>query len=198
MQIKRQYPEVQYQSILRKPAVPKKARQSRTVSWKTITQAVGGEVPEELELWRTSLAEMLHSMNPYAFERLVMLLLREGGFPQVRVTKKSGDGRIDGTGKLHINGIFSFNVAFQCKRYTGSVAAGDIRNFRGSLTTDIEKGICITTGSFTHAARKEALNAGKQQIDLFDGEEFIDKLIEYRLDATEKTIYFVDKRFGKI
>lgn len=189
---------MQYQSILRKPAVPKKARQSQTVSWKTITQAVGGEVPEELELWRTSLAEMLHSMNPYAFERLVMLLLREGGFPQVRVTKKSGDGRIDGTGKLHINGIFSFNVAFQCKRYTGSVAAGDIRNFRGSLTTDIEKGICITTGSFTHAARKEALNAGKQQIGLFDGEEFIDKLIEYRLDATEKTIYFVDKRFGKI
>ena len=198
MQIKRQYPEVQYQSILRKPAVPKKARQSRTVSWKTITQAVGGEVPEELELWRTSLAEMLHSMNPYAFERLAMLLLREGGFTQVRVTKKSGDGRIGGTGKLHINGIFSFNVAFQCKRYTGSVAAGDIRNFRGSLTTDIEKGICITTGSFTHAARKEALNAGKQQIDLFDGEEFIDKLIEYRLDVTEKTIYFVDKRFGKI
>lgn len=117
-----------------------------------------------------------------------------GWFPQVRVTKKSGDGRI----KLHINGIFSFNVAFQCKRYTGSVAAGDIRNFRGLLTTDIEKGICITTGSFTHAARKEALNAGKQQIDLFDGEEFIDKLIEYRLDVTEKTIYFVDKRFGKI
>lgn len=121
-----------------------------------------------------------------------------GWFSPSPCNKKSGDGRIDGTGKLHINGIFSFNVAFQCKRYTGSVAAGDIRNFRGSLTTDIEKGICITTGSFTHAARKEALNAGKQQIGLFDGEEFIDKLIEYRLDATEKTIYFVDKRFGKI
>lgn len=134
-------------------------------------------------------------MDPYAFERLSMLLLRECGFSQVSVTKKSGDGGIDGTGKLRINGIFSFNVAFQCKRFVGSVSAGDIRDFRGSLTTDIEKGVFITTGTFTKAARDEASNAGKQQIDLIDGEEFINKLIEYRLGVREKTIYEVDKSF---
>lgn len=155
----------------------------------------GIDAPEELEPWKTELADTLHNMNPYAFERLAMLLLRECGFSQVRVTKKSGDGGIDGTGKWRINGIFSFNVAFQCKRYTGSVSAGDIRDFRGSLTTDIEKGIFITTGTFTRAAREEASNAGKQQIDLIDGTEFIGKLIEYRLGVTEKTIYEVDKTF---
>lgn len=155
----------------------------------------GIDAPEELEPWKTELADTLHNMNPYAFERLAMLLLRECGFSQVRVTKKSGDGGIDGTGKLRINGIFSFNVAFQCKRYTGSVSAGDIRDFRGSLTTDIEKGIFITTGTFTRAAREEASNAGKQQIDLIDGTEFIGKLIEYRLGVTEKTIYEVNKAF---
>ena len=155
----------------------------------------GIDSPEELEPWKTELADTLHNMNPYAFERLAMLLLRECGFSQVRVTKKSSDGGIDGTGKLRINGIFSFNVAFQCKRYTGSVSAGDIRDFRGSLTTDIEKGIFITTGTFTRAAREEASNAGKQQIDLIDGTEFIEKLIEYRLGVTEKTIYEVDKAF---
>ena len=153
------------------------------------------EIPEELEPWRTELAETLHSMDPYAFERLSMLLLRECGFSQVSVTKKSGDGGIDGTGKLRINGIFSFNVAFQCKRFVGSVSAGDIRDFRGSLTTDIEKGVFITTGTYTKAARDEASNAGKRQIDLIDGEEFINKLIEYRLGVREKTIYEVDKSF---
>ena len=153
------------------------------------------EIPEELEPWRTELAETLHSMNPYAFERLAMLLLRECGFSQVSVTKKSGDGGIDGTGKLRINGIFSFNVAFQCKRFIGSVSAGVIRDFRGSLTTDIEKGVFITTGTFTKAAREEASNAGKQQIDLIDGEEFINKLIEYRLGVREKVVYEVDKSF---
>lgn len=154
-------------------------------------------VPEELEPWRVELAETLHNMDPFAFERLSMLLLRECGFSQVSVTKKTGDGGIDGTGKLRINGIFSFNVAFQCKRFIGSVSAGDIRDFRGSLTTDIEKGVLITTGTFTKAAREEASNAGKQQIDLIDGEEFINKLIEYGLGVKEKTIYEVDKTFFK-
>ena len=153
------------------------------------------DLPEELEPWKIELAETLHNMNPYAFEKLAMLLLRECGFSQVSVTKKSGDGGIDGTGKLKINGIFSFNVAFQCKRYIGSVTAGDIRDFRGSLTTDIEKGIFITTGTFTRDARKEASNPGKQQIDLIDGEEFINKLIEYRLGVKEKLVYEVDKTF---
>lgn len=153
------------------------------------------EIPEELKPWRSELAEALHNMNPYAFERLSMLLLRECGFSQVSVTKKSGDGGIDGIGKLRINGIFSFNVAFQCKRFIGSVSAGDIRDFRGSLTTDIEKGVFITTGTFTKAARGEASNAGKQQIDLIDGEEFIDKLIEYRLGVRERITYEVDKSF---
>lgn len=149
----------------------------------------------DTEPWRAELAETLHNMNPYAFERLAMLLPRECGFTQVSVTKKSGDGGIDGTGKLRINGIFNFNVAFQCKRFKGSVSAGDIRDFRGSLTTDIEKGVFITTGTFTKAAREEASNARKQQIDLIDGEEFINKLIEYGLGVKEKTIYEVDKSF---
>lgn len=155
----------------------------------------GIDSSEELEPWKVELADTLHNMNPYAFERLAMLLLRECGFSPVHVTKKSGDGGIDGTGKLRINGIFSFNVAFQCKRYIGSVSAGDVRDFRGSLTTDIEKGIFITTGTFTRAAREEASTAGKQQIDLIDGTEFIGKLIEYGLGVTEKTIYEVDKVF---
>lgn len=155
----------------------------------------GLEPPSELESWRNELSEILHNMNPYKFEKLAQLLLRECGFTQVTVTKKSNDGGIDGSGKLRINGIFSFNVAFQCKRYTGNVSAADIRDFRGSLTTDIEKGVLITTGSFTKAAREEACNAGKQQIDLIDGEELINKLIEFGIGVNERTIYEIDYNF---
>ena len=159
------------------------------------TEHIEESIPDELEPWINELAETLHRMNPYAFERLSQLLLRECGFTQVNVTKKSGDGGIDGIGKLRINGIFSFNVAFQCKRYKNSVSAGDIRDFRGSLTTDIEKGVFITTGTFTKSAREEASNSGKQQIDLIDGEEFINKLIEYRIGVKEERIFTVDNKF---
>lgn len=153
------------------------------------------EYPEELKPWREILAEILQNMDPYGFERLAQRVLRESGFTQVEVTKKSGDGGIDGTGKLKINGFFSFNVAFQCKRYRGAVGAPEIRDFRGSLTTDVEKGVMITTGTFSKAAKEEASKQGKQQIDLIDGEEFISKIAEYGIGVRPVTTYEVDEEF---
>lgn len=153
------------------------------------------DMPEEIRPWRKKLYDVLVNMNPYAFERLAQRVLRECGFTQVEVTKKSGDGGIDGTGKLRINGIFSFNIAFQCKRYQGIVSAGDIRDFRGSLTTNIEKGVFITTGSFSKSAVEEASSPGKQQIDLIDGEEFITKLAEFGIGVKEVKDYEVNEEF---
>ena len=153
------------------------------------------EYPDELKPWREQLGDILKNMDPYGFERLSQRVLRECGFSQVEVTKKSGDGGIDGTGKLKINGIFSFNVAFQCKRYDGVVGAPAIRDFRGSLTTNIEKGVLITTGTFSKAAREEAASPGKQQINLVDGEDFINMIAEYGIGVKEVKTYEIDESF---
>lgn len=153
------------------------------------------EVSDEERSWERRLAGILMEMNPYGFEKLAQRLLRECGFSQVAVTKKSGDGGIDGNGKLKVNGILTFNVAFQCKRYKGVVGAADIRDFRGSLTTDIEKGIFITTGTFSKAARDEAVSPGKQQIDLIDGEELIQKLAEYNIGLHPVNSYEIDEEY---
>lgn len=145
--------------------------------------------------WRERITDILQHLDPYAFERLAQRLLRECGFSDVQVTKRSGDGGIDGTGKLRIQGIFSFNVAFQCKRYKGQVGASAIRDFRGSLGTNIEKGVLITTGAFTKAAKEEASSEGKRLIDLMDGEELINKLAEYGIGLNEVKSYEVDEDF---
>lgn len=101
-------------------------------------------------------------MDPYGFERLAQRVLRECGFVQVEVTKykKSGDGGIDGTGKLKINGIFSFNVAFQCKRYKGTVSAGDIRDFRGSYY-GYRKGSVYNHRGIYKSSKGRGLKSGK-------------------------------------
>ena len=173
----------------------RKKAQNTTTSIEKQMENAGVEIPEEVRLWRKKLQDVIQNMDPYGFERLTQRLLRECGFTQVEVTKKSGDGGIDGTGKLRINGIFSFNIAFQCKRYHGVVGAGDIRDFRGSLTTNIEKGVFITTGSFSKAATEEASAPGKQQIDLIDGEEFITKLAEFGIGVHEIKDYEIDEEY---
>lgn len=155
----------------------------------------GIDLPEEIKPWRTKLHDILLNMNPFAFERLTQRLLRECGFSQVEVTKKSGDGGIDGFGKLMINGLFSFKVAFQCKRYNGTVPASDIRDFRGSLTTDVEKALFITTGSFSKPAKEEAMTQGKIQIDLIDGEEFMNRLAEFQIGVKPITDYDIDELY---
>lgn len=76
-------------------------------------------------------SDIIKNMDPFAFERLTQRLLRECGFSQVFVTKKTSDGGIDGFGKLKIGGILTYDVAFQCKRYTGSVVISEIGDFRG-------------------------------------------------------------------
>lgn len=155
----------------------------------------GVEIPEEVRSWRRKLQDVIQNMDPFGFERLTQRLLRECGFTQVKVTPKTGDCGIDGTGKLKINGIFSFNIAFQCKRYHGVVGAGDIRDFRGSLDNNIEKGVFITTGSFSKAAIEEASTPSKKQIDLIDGEEFVAKLAEFGIGVREVKDYEIDEDF---
>lgn len=151
--------------------------------------------PYEIASWRKKVMDILLNMDPFAFERLSQRLLRECGFTEVVVTQKTGDGGIDGTGKLKINGVFSFNVAFQCKRYSGLISPNIVQAFRGSLPKNIEKGILITTGTFSKKAKEEASDPSKQQIDLIDGEEFVNKLAEYEIGLKAVVDYEIDKEF---
>ena len=120
-------------------------------------------------------------MSPSAFERLIQRILREKGFSQVEVTGKTGDGGIDGKGIARINGILSFHIIFQCKRYKGKVSAGAIRDFRGAMVGRTDKGLFITTGTFTRDAIREANRDGAPTIDLMDGEKIAEKLKELNL-----------------
>lgn len=145
------------------------------------------EMPESS--WKQKLYSLLTTkLNPAAFERLVQRMLRESGFTQVEVTGRSGDGGIDGKGIARINGLMSFHVLFQCKRYKGSVGPGEIRDFRGAMMGRTDKGLFITTGTFSPAAIREASRDGAPPIDLIDGDDLAEKLRELGLGIEKEVI----------
>ncbi|HEX6479188.1 MAG TPA: restriction endonuclease [Ktedonobacteraceae bacterium] len=123
-----------------------------------------------------------------AFERLCQRLLRESGFVEVKVTGRSGDGGIDGIGIVRLGGLLGFPILFQCKRYRGSVPPGAIRDFRGAMIGRADRGLVITTGTFSREAKLEATRDGAPPIDLLDGEQLLDKLKELHLGVTVKMI----------
>lgn len=127
-------------------------------------------------------------MDPTAFERLVQRLLRESGFIQVEVTGRSGDGGVDGKGIMRLGGLLSFNVIFQCKRYSGSVGASHVRDFRGAMVGRADKALLITTGGFSRDAEREATRDGAPTIDLIDGMLLAEKLKELGLGVETRIV----------
>jgi len=155
------------------------------------------EKPEEAKAWRSNLHAILtKTLSPAAFERLIQRVLRESGFIQVEVTGRSGDGGIDGKGIARIHGFMSFHVVFQCKRWQGVVGSAEIRDFRGAMVGRADKGLFITTGSFSRDALKEAVRDGAPPIDLIDGDQLAEKLKELKLGVVTELIENVSVNEG--
>jgi restriction system protein len=136
--------------------------------------------------YREQIIQLLLSLPAKGFERLAQRILRESGFTQVVVTGQSGDGGIDGNGTLQINPLLSFKVLFQCKRYKETVAPTHVRDFRGAMAGRADKGIILTTGTFSAEARREASRDGVPPIELIDGEKLVD-LLERLVQVIERS-----------
>ena len=169
---------------------PAEVNRSRSPGTLTSQPALGGNAPRPDEAdpdspdaaWRRELHRVLTTiLEPAAFERLTMRLLRESGFVHAEVTGRSGDGGIDGKGIAQMAGVLSFHVVFQCKRYVGSVTSAQVRDFRGAMVGRADKGLLITTGRFTRNAITEATRQGAPPIDLIDGDRLADMLKSLKL-----------------
>lgn len=178
------------------PAIPSRVRKQITDIRRTRDQnsegeplsAEGGDAETALEpFWKDELLATLRDLTAAAFERLAQRLLREAGFIKVEVAGRSGDGGIDGIGVLRLT-LLSFQVLFQCKRYQGSVGASAIRDFRGAMVGRSDKGLMITTGTFTSEAKKEATRDGAPAIDLIDGDQLCDLLKSLKLGVSTELV----------
>ena len=138
--------------------------------------------------WQDKLIETMKGIEPDQFERLCQRLLRELGFVNVEVTGRTNDGGIDGKGIIKLGGVLSYHVVFQAKRYQGSVSSSTIRDFRGAMSGRADKGLVLTTGSFTREAKKEATRDGATPIDLIDGNDFAERLKELNLGVSVEMV----------
>jgi len=181
-------------SILREVLATLKVERVKKVSEEGDQENEEPLVLERMD-YRTHLLKVLQDLPPEGFERLCQRLLRESGFQQVNVTGRTGDGGIDGNGLLQINPFVSFQVLFQCKRYTGSVGASQVRDFRGAMMGRAEKGIMMTTGTFTKDAKREATRDGVPLIELVNGEKLLDMFEQLEIGLKPVTIYEVDLVF---
>ena len=138
---------------------------------------------------KTELLEKLKEIDPYYFEKVILILLKKMGYGDFIETSKSGDGGIDGIineDKLGLEKIYT-----QAKRYNeNKVREKDIRNFIGAMSGDTSKGVFITTSTFDNSAIKKAKEA-HHRIILIDGLKLVELMHQYNVGVQVKTVYEV-------
>lgn len=138
---------------------------------------------------KDDLLEKLKSIDPFYFEKVILILLKKMGYGDFVETSKTGDGGIDGIineDKLGLDKIY-----IQAKRYgENKVREKDIRNFIGAMSGDTQKGVFVTTSTFDQGAIKKANNA-HHTIILIDGVKLVDLMHQYNVGVQIKTTYEV-------
>lgn len=163
---------------------------------KEIVKEQEEEQPAEVEIpAEKSLLEVLQGLSPKGFKNICRELLREHNFQNVIVTGQSHDGGIDGFGILEINPFVSFKVIFQCKRYVGTVSRAQVGDFRNAMIGRAEKGMILTTGTFSKDAQNEANRDGAPPIELIDGQKLVKMFEMVQLGVSPKTIYEIDMNY---
>ncbi|RAI91928.1 restriction endonuclease [Algoriphagus yeomjeoni] len=138
---------------------------------------------------KTDLLDKLKTIDPYYFEKVILILLKKMGYGDFIETPKSGDGGIDGIineDKLGLDKIY-----IQAKRFdSNKVREKDIRNFIGAMSGDTSKGVFVTTSKFDKGAEEKAKFA-HHTIILIDGEKLANLMHEFNVGVQIKSTYEV-------
>jgi restriction system protein len=138
---------------------------------------------------KIELLDKLKGIDPYYFEKVILILLKKMGYGDFIETSKSGDGGIDGIineDKLGLDKIY-----IQAKRYEDNkVREKDIRNFIGAMSGDTTKGVFVTTSEFDKGAIQKAHDA-HHTIILIDGRKLVDLMHQFNVGVQIKATYEV-------
>ncbi len=149
------------------------------------------------ELSANLLSEIMER-SPAFFEKMVVQLLLKMGYGSALedgfVTGCSGDEGIDGIIREDKLGFSSIYI--QAKRWAEDKAIGrpEIQKFVGALAGQgAQKGLFITTGTFTKEARSYVEKQLSTKVVLVDGEKLTKLMIEYNLGVSVETVYTIKK-----
>lgn len=138
---------------------------------------------------KDELLSKLKVVDPYAFEKIILILLKKMGYGDFIETAKSGDGGVDGI--INEDQLGLEKIYIQAKRFTeNKVRESDIRNFIGAMSGDTHKGIFVTTSTFDEKAKIKARDA-HHKIILLDGSKLVDLMHKFNVGVQTKTIYEV-------
>ncbi|GAC1334972.1 MAG: restriction endonuclease [Isosphaeraceae bacterium] len=156
------------------------------------------DIHEKYEIqFRSKLLDRLYELSPKQFEHFAKLLLAAYGFVKMTVKGVGKDGGVDGHGMLKV-GLSQMAVAFQCKRWEGTVSRPEVDKFRGSIQGEFEQGLFFTTSDFTKEATNASIKKGAVPIILLNGESIVDLMIDKEFGVQKKPLQIYEDELDTI
>ena len=134
--------------------------------------------------------------HPSFFEELVVSLLLEMGYgsdkQSGKVLGRVHDGGIDGV--IYEDRLELSKIYIQAKRndFDNTIGRPLLQAFVGAMQ-DVQKGVFITTSSFTKEAIKYAESQQQKSLKLIDGEYLVELMIRYGIGLEKVQTYTVYK-----
>jgi restriction system protein len=154
-------------------------------------------LPRADEQLYSDLLDKLKSLTPSQFESLAVKVLQKMGYGQYSkdsgsVTGRPGDRGIDGV--IQGDRLGFENIYVQAKRFdSNSVNEDRVQAFVGAISGKKgNKGVFITTSTFTRNAIDYANGQGGIIIKLIDGEALVRYRVEFKLGV--KTIRTIEQK----
>lgn len=139
---------------------------------------------------KNELLEKLKEIDPYYFEKVILILLKKMGYGDIIETSKSGDGGIDGI--INQDQLGLEKIYIQAKRYNETkVREKEIRNFIGAMSSDTSKGLFVTTSTYDDSAIKKARDAHHHTIILIDGIKLVNLMYQHSVGLQVRSTYEV-------
>ncbi len=137
--------------------------------------------------WRDQLLDQLYEMSAMQLERFFLRIFKDEGINEVGVIGSVGGTEIQGT--MSSGGFLTFRIFFNVIRGSLQISAPKVEDFRRQAqVSGVDKGLLITTGTFTQEAIREASKGGSPKIELIDGEQLLDKLKELGLGVSTRRV----------
>lgn len=144
----------------------------------------------------TQLLDMLRTVEPTRFEKIVVDVLQAMGYGGGRVGAaraigRSGDGGIDGVIEEDRLGLDTVYV--QAKRWESNIGRPIVQGFAGALQGQrARKGVMITTSDYTNDARAYVASLSTR-IVLINGERLAEMMIDHNVGVSTEQTYAIKK-----
>lgn len=172
---------------------PDSVDQNQSMSPQEIIEAGINKIQNELI---SDLLELIKSLTPQRFEKLVVELLVKMGYGGTlkdagKAIGKVSDGGIDGIIKEDRLGLDAIYI--QAKKWEGNVSRPEIQKFAGALQMNkAKKGVFITTSDFTKEAT-DCIELMDSKIILINGEQLARYMVDFNLGVSTEWTYEIKK-----